>query len=1221
MIWACLSVPRNGEGQVEVDAYITNFGASDVSVINTATNTVIASPIPVQNFPAGVAITPDGRFALITNENATGTVSIIDAAARTALPGSIPVGTFPIGIAVTPNARFAYVANGNDTVSVFEVSTNSAPIATVPLGTGTQPFGVAVTPDGRFAYISNFGTDTVSVIATATNTVVGSPIPVGVSPEGVAVTPDGRFVYVTNFGDGTVSVINRVTNVVTAISVGGSPAGIAITPNGNLVFIATQSTNSVSVINTTTNQVVSIPAGNTPEGVAITPDGSFAYVTNFGDNTVSVIKVGSNTVLQTIGVGNQPASFGAFIGPNLIVAQGGPLSIAGDSALTPLGFGKFVDFAGGTLRTTGNLITSRTISLLAPGGTIDTNGFDSVMSGDIINSGSLTKIGAGTLTLLSNNSYSGGTNILGGVLSVSSDTNLGTGAVKFGSNAELLTTGTSFSSGKTIILGNGGGTLASSSGTTAIYGGVIGGTGPLSIGDGINQGTIVLHGINTYSGGTTINRAVLQISADANLGFAAGGLTFNGGTLQTMAGFGTARSITLGGAGAIFAPAAATTFTVDGAITGVGGLTKTEAGTLIIGGINGYTGGTTVIAGTLQAGTAGGFVGGTTYTVNGGTLDLNSFDLTLSSLNGAGGIVNLGSAALTINNTGTDVYTGVIQGAGSLTKTGAGTQTLSGNNIYTGGTLLNAGTLVANGAQALGLGDVVVHGGVLRTDLQSINVKGNFAQNAGGTLQLGLGGNVPGQSDLLNVGDHAALDGTLQLLSLNGFQPKIGDKLNLVLAAGGVSGQFAHVLDPFSPLIALDLVYGPNSVVLEFASNFAQFALTPNQLAVASQLDRVAFDPREALLIAFLQNQPVANLGADFAKISPDSLSAMYEVSFSAVNVQAANLENRFSEIRNGSTGFTSTLNLSNSPGTMVESKDGKTVIAPGKNVWTPSPENKWGIWVSGNGDFVNVDGDGNAEGYDFTTAGVTLGLDYRLTNNFAIGISASYAHTDTNLVGDGSIDINSGGGGIYATFFTGGLAEGREDIGTFYLNGYVGGGYNSYGTRRDALAGNATGSTEGGQFNALAGGGYDFRFGSLTFGPIASFQYTDVDFSSFSENGSLAPLTIESKSEDSLRTNLGVSASYIWRFGNTQITPKVRVSWQHEFSYRALPIDAQFASGAGSTLTVRGPELGVDSALIDAGLNVQWTSVIGTYFGYEGQVGRTNYDSHGVICSAHFDF
>ena len=48
-----------------------------------------------------------------------------------------------------------------------------------------------------FLYVANDGDDTVSVIDTATNTVVGLPIPVGVPPR-VAVTPDGTKVYVTN---------------------------------------------------------------------------------------------------------------------------------------------------------------------------------------------------------------------------------------------------------------------------------------------------------------------------------------------------------------------------------------------------------------------------------------------------------------------------------------------------------------------------------------------------------------------------------------------------------------------------------------------------------------------------------------------------------------------------------------------------------------------------------------------------------------------------------------------------------------------------------------------------------------------------------------------------------------------------------------------------------------------------------------------------------------
>ena len=56
---------------------------------------------------------------------------------------------------------------------------------------------MAVTPDGAFVYVANQGSDTVSVIATATNTETAT-VQVGHGPAGVAVTPNGAFVYVTN---------------------------------------------------------------------------------------------------------------------------------------------------------------------------------------------------------------------------------------------------------------------------------------------------------------------------------------------------------------------------------------------------------------------------------------------------------------------------------------------------------------------------------------------------------------------------------------------------------------------------------------------------------------------------------------------------------------------------------------------------------------------------------------------------------------------------------------------------------------------------------------------------------------------------------------------------------------------------------------------------------------------------------------------------------------
>ena len=125
----------------------------------------------------------------------------------------------------------AYVTNANaDTVSVINTATNAVVGSAIPVG--DAPFGIAITPDGTKAYVTNSGADTVSVIDTATNAVVGSAITVGDGPVGIAITPDGTKAYVTNFSADTVSVINTATNAVvgSAITVGDGPSAIAICP-------------------------------------------------------------------------------------------------------------------------------------------------------------------------------------------------------------------------------------------------------------------------------------------------------------------------------------------------------------------------------------------------------------------------------------------------------------------------------------------------------------------------------------------------------------------------------------------------------------------------------------------------------------------------------------------------------------------------------------------------------------------------------------------------------------------------------------------------------------------------------------------------------------------------------------------------------------------------------------------------------------------------------
>jgi YVTN family beta-propeller protein len=87
---------------------------------------------------------------------------------------------------------------------------------------------VAVTPDGSHVYVTNVASDSVSVIATANDTVTAT-IPVGNSPAGVAVTPDGSTVYVANEFSNNVSLIATSSNTVTAaIPVGSFPVAFGV---------------------------------------------------------------------------------------------------------------------------------------------------------------------------------------------------------------------------------------------------------------------------------------------------------------------------------------------------------------------------------------------------------------------------------------------------------------------------------------------------------------------------------------------------------------------------------------------------------------------------------------------------------------------------------------------------------------------------------------------------------------------------------------------------------------------------------------------------------------------------------------------------------------------------------------------------------------------------------------------------------------------------------
>jgi autotransporter-associated beta strand protein len=781
----------------------------------------------------------------------------------------------------------------------------------------------------------------------------------------------------------------------------------------------------------------------------------------------------------------------------------------------------------------------------------------------------------------------------------------------------LSPTALTIATGATLNVQNGGsitpnitdnGTFAVQRLTAFTYGGVISGTGVVQQ---LGPGTTTLTGTNLYSGGTQINGGILAVASDVNLGNAAGGLSFNGGTLQMGAGFTSSRTITLNAGGGTF-DTIGNIDTLNGPIGGVGGMTVTGDGDLIIGGAGTYSGPTNINAGTaLSAGAANVFSASSAYTVaTGAVLNLNSFNQTIGSLAGPGNVA-LGSAVLTAGADGTSSnYSGAIGGSGGVTKVGTGNWTLSGTNAYTGATNVNGGTLSVNGSIATSIALNVNNGGTVGGTgiLPTTNI------NAGGTLSPGnspgtitIAGNLTfstaatylvqvsgATADRTNVTGTAALAGTLQVAYLT--SPIFGQIYTILHADGGRSGTFSTVTSN-SP-VTTTVTYTPTDVLLSAQSNLSGGGglggvnLNQNQHNVAVALDNAfnsggnvgAFAPLFTLAPGALPGaltQLSGEIGTSAATASVQDMGQFLELMLDPFQ------ENRVGGNAAGYGGPALSFAPERAAAGWPDAASAYARMPTKALPMAPTFDTRWTAWGGAYGASGTFNGNAVIGSNNLTarSGGIAAGLDYRFSPDTVIGIAAAGSAL--------SYGLNNGlGSGTGDSFKFGVYGSTHRD--NAYVSASAAYGHYSITTDRsvalpgvvlDHLKGNFDANSFGGRIE----GGYRFpvaaNWGVTPYAAVQAqvFQqpgYVETDLTGLSAFA----LNYASHSFNEERSELGLRFdSRIPTTDSSTLLWRGRVAWAHEFDTNPA-VTAGFVTLPGASFLVTGASLPRDAALVSVG-------------------------------------
>ncbi len=299
-----------------------------VSLVDLATK-AISITIPVGDGPHEAAVSPDGRWALVSNYGpgrvAGNTLSLIDISQGT-LEKTITLGAHrrPHGLAWLPDGKSVLVTAELDSALLLVDIARGAVTSVIPTGEAGAHL-VVLTTDGARAYVTNVAASSVTMIDVAARRAVKSvPLPAGA--EGIALRPDGSELWVSSRTANRITVLSADDLSVRAtIESGDYPIRIRFTPDGKLALVTFARSSELKAFDAATRAEVSAIAmrvskaamhgarsaegyenKTVPLGLTVSANGAWAVVANAGVDAVSVVSLADYDITAVIFVGREP---------------------------------------------------------------------------------------------------------------------------------------------------------------------------------------------------------------------------------------------------------------------------------------------------------------------------------------------------------------------------------------------------------------------------------------------------------------------------------------------------------------------------------------------------------------------------------------------------------------------------------------------------------------------------------------------------------------------------------------------------------------------------------------------------------------------------------------------------------------------------------------------------------------------------------------------------